>query len=91
MITDSEVRLLEILSKQLLAKPHELIDAFGEDDGVMKTIQKLEAMDYVKIVEPIGEKCFVITQKGTRILRDVKNPEKRAALAQQQQHSFRTS
>jgi hypothetical protein len=91
MISESEVKVLELLSKQLLAKPDELKNAFGEEDGVMSTLQKREAMDYVKVVEPIGEKCFVITQKGTRILREAKNPEKRAAMAQQQQHAFLTS
>ncbi|UCD02915.1 MAG: hypothetical protein JSV63_03990 [Candidatus Aenigmatarchaeota archaeon] len=84
MITESEIKVLEYMSRQLLAKQHELESAFGEEDGVMSTLQKLEAMDYVKVVEPIGEKCFVITQKGTRILRDAKNPEKRAAAAKQQ-------
>lgn len=88
MISEDEVKVLELLSKQLLAKPHELESAFGEDNGVSTVLQKLQAMDYVKVVEPIGEKCFVITQKGTRILRDMKNPEKRAAMQRPQQGFF---
>jgi hypothetical protein len=84
MLNESDVKMLEVLSEKLLAKPHELESEFGEDDGVTTTLQKLHSMDCVKVVEPIGEKCYVITQKGTRMLRDMKNPEKRAAANQQQ-------
>ncbi len=91
MISDSELKILELLSKQLLAKSHELESVLGEDDGMSTAVQHLQSMDCVKVVEPIGEKCFVITQKGTRLLREMKNPEKRAAMAQRQQHAFLTS
>lgn len=89
MISENELKILELLSKQLLAKSHELESVLGEDDGMSTAVQRLQSMDCVKVVEPIGEKCFVITQKGTRLLREMKNPEKRAAAAQQ--HAFLTS
>ncbi len=88
MLDEKEMKLLEVLSRRLLAKHDELNSEFGEGDGVSTVLQKLMSMDCVKVVEPIGEKCFVITQRGTRMLREAKNPEKRAAL---QQDTFFTS
>lgn len=86
MLTETEVKVLDILSTNLLAKTNEISAHLGEDDGVTPTLQKLMSMDCVKTVEPMGEKCYVITQKGTRLLREAKNPEKRA-----QQQGFFTS
>ncbi len=90
MIDEKEMKLLEVLSKKLLAKPSEITAEMGEGDGVTTALQKLQSMDCVKAVEPVGEKCFVITQKGTRLLREMKNPEKRAAMSQTRQ-GFLTS
>ena len=89
MLNENEIKLLEVLGRLLLVKPSELSSEFGEGDGVSAALQKLQSIDCVKVVEPVGEKCFVITQKGTRLLREIKNPEKRASL--QQGHSFLTA
>jgi predicted transcriptional regulator len=77
MIDNGEMRILEILSTKLLAKTEEISAAMGENDGAIPALQKLLSMDCVKVVEPIGEKCYVITQKGTRLLKEMKNPERR--------------
>jgi hypothetical protein len=79
MIDESDMKVLEMLSSKLLAKPDEIRSVLGPDDGAQTSLQKLLSMDCVKVVEPIGEKCFVITQKGTRMLKEMKNPEKRVA------------
>ncbi len=86
MLSDTEIKVLGILSKNLLAKTGEISSSMGGDDGVVPTLQKLQSMDCVKTVEPMGERCYVITQKGTRMLREAMNPEKR-----EQQHGFFTS
>ena len=86
MLSETEVKVLDILSKNLLARAREISAHIGEEDGVVPTLQKLMSMDCVKTVEPMGEKCYVITQKGTRLLREARNPEKRA-----QQQGFFTS
>lgn len=79
MITANEITVLEMLNGQLLAKLDEIQAALGnETDGVALSLQRLISMDYVQVVEPIGEKCFVITHKGSKVLRDSKNPEKQA-------------
>ena len=77
MFTESEIRILEILNKKLLARLNELKQDVGEPDGVNAAIQRLLSMDCVKIIEPMGEKCYVITWKGAKGLRKVKSPEKR--------------
>jgi predicted transcriptional regulator len=77
MLEEGEMRILEILSRKLLAKTNEIMTDFGENDGAETSLQRLLSMDCVKAVEPIGEKCFVITQKGTRLLKEMKNPERR--------------
>jgi hypothetical protein len=78
MLTENEVRILELLSRRLLAKSNEIRSEFEGPDGIDTALQKLISINCVKVVEPIGEKCFVITQKGTKLLREMKNPEKRA-------------
>jgi DNA-binding MarR family transcriptional regulator len=88
MLSEDEIKILEVLSQRLLAKPGELGSVLDVDDGIITLIQRLQSMDYIKVVEPIGEKCLVITQKGTRMLREAKNPEKRMG---EEQHTFFTS
>jgi hypothetical protein len=70
MIEEADIRILDILSRRLVAKPAEIRSALGGSDGVAGSLQKLLSMDCVKTVEPIGEKCYVITQKGTKILKE---------------------
>ncbi len=83
MLTEKEMMVLEMLNGQLLAKIEEIKAALGsETDGVTTSLQRLVSMDCVKIVEPIGEKCFVITHKGSKALRNAKNPEKAAPRSQ---------
>jgi hypothetical protein len=31
--------------------------------------------DLVDVIEPIGERCLIITQKGKKFLREAKNPQ----------------
>lgn len=79
MLLEKELKILEMLEKQLLAKKSEINSAVGDEpNGVNAAVQRLLSMDCIKMVEPIGEKCFVITKKGTRSLREAKDPEKRA-------------
>jgi DNA-binding MarR family transcriptional regulator len=79
MLTEDEITVLELLNSRLLAKLSEIkADLGNEHDGVRTTIQRLISMDCVKVIEPIGEKCYVITHKGSKILREAKNPERRA-------------
>ncbi len=78
MLTESEITVLEVLNSRLLAKLGEIKKSVGDGtDGVGTSIQRLISMDFVKVVEPIGEKCFVITHRGSKALRDAKNPERR--------------
>ena len=79
MMTDQEVLVLELLSSRLLARVSEIkAGIVNGPDGVRTTVQRLVSMDYVKMIEPIGEKCYVITKKGTKVLNELKNPERRA-------------
>ncbi len=81
MLTEKEILVLELLSSRLLAKLGEIkADIGDEPDGVRTSIQRLVSMDCVKVIEPIGEKCFVITQKGSKVLRELKNPERGAKI-----------
>lgn len=89
MLSENDMRILDIINIKLLAKPSEIRESVGESDGVTESLQRLMTSDCIKLVEPMGERCFVITQKGTRVLRDAKNPEKRAQT--QNQHGFLTS
>ncbi len=79
MLMEKEILVLELLSSRLLARLGEIKAGVGDEpDGIRNTIRGLVSMDYVKMIEPIGEKCFVITKKGSRVLNELKNPERRA-------------
>jgi predicted transcriptional regulator len=79
VLSENEIAVLEVLSRQLLARKSEIKDAIGDEpDGVNTAIQRLVSIDFVKTVEPIGERCYVITKKGAQNLKEAKNPEKRA-------------
>jgi hypothetical protein len=79
MMSEEEVKVLELLSNRLVAKLSEIRSGIGEGgaDGIKTTVHKLVSMDFVKMIEPIGDKCYVITKKGSRILKELKNPERR--------------
>lgn len=78
MISETEVKILEFLNSHLLVRNEEIRSAFGNGaNGIETSLQRLASMDCIKTIEPIGEKCFVITQKGSRLLREAKNPERR--------------
>ena len=72
MLTESEIDVLESLSKRLLARKREIAADMEESDGVEIALQSLISMGFVEGLEPIGEKCFVITKKGSVSLRDSK-------------------
>lgn len=79
MLSEQEVKILELLNEQLLAKLSEIKSRAGssEHNGIDIAVQRLVSMDCIRIIEPIGEKCFVITKKGTKNLQEAKNPEKK--------------
>jgi hypothetical protein len=77
MIDESDIRILDILSRRLIAKPAEIRSALGGEDGVTSSLQKLLSIDCIKTVEPIGEKCYVITQKGAKVLKESAAPQKK--------------
>ena len=80
MLTDEEVNVLELLSNRLVARLTEIKSGIGNGgpDGVRTTVHRLVSLDFVKVIEPIGEKCYVITKKGSKVLKEIKNPERRA-------------
>jgi len=86
MIDEGDLRILDILSRRLVAKPGEISVAFGGSDGVTPSLHKLLAMDCIKVIEPIGEKCYVITQKGAKLLKESVSPDR-----QQHKQGFLTA
>lgn len=70
MLTESDKRVLEIFRKNLLTTKSELKRSLqGREDGTDISIQRLRDMGYIDKVESLGT-CFVITQKGMRILKE---------------------
>lgn len=70
MLSDTERKVLEIMSKQLLINKGELISKL-EQSGVNGTglnLGKLLEMGYVEKVESLGV-CYVLTQSGQRAAR----------------------
>ena len=79
MTSEVELGILDFLSKKLLARPHEMKAELHRYDGADGTLSELVSKDYVQVIEPLGERCFVITHKGTKVLHDAKASGWRAA------------
>jgi len=65
MLSESDRKLLEILSKKHLVTKGEL--KFKEHDGVDLNLNRLIELGLVEKVESLGT-AFVITQKGIRAI-----------------------
>jgi len=75
MLTEKETKMLEFLNNHLLANFGEIKAHIGEEpDGAKSIIHSLISSDCVKMVEPIGVRCYVITPKGTKALSEAKKP-----------------
>jgi hypothetical protein len=70
--SEGELRILQILSKKLLARSREIKAEFGRSDGVDVMLSTLLSVECVNVIEPMGEKCFLITHKGAKVLEDAK-------------------
>lgn len=71
MLSESERKIMEILSKQLLITKGEIILQLEKEklNGADTSLHRLRNMGYVDKVESLGT-CYVLTQAGQRALRD---------------------
>ncbi len=73
MFNDMEMRILEMLNSRPLVKQAEIRKVFGSPyDVIDAAVQRLMMGDFIKTVEPIGEKCYIMTKKGIRGFREFK-------------------
>ena len=70
MLSETERKILDVMSKQLLITKAELTRHVGRYDGVDVHIQRLSDMGLVEKIESLGV-AFVITQKGIRALKEM--------------------
>ena len=76
MLTQNEMKVLELLERQRLVKLNEIRSNLSlEHDGVSSIIQRLIMLEMIKAVEPIGEKCFIITRRGSMELKGTKEKD----------------
>ena len=70
MLSDSERKILEFLSRQLLVTKAEIARMLGMShlDGEQYSVNRLVDMGYVEKVESLGT-CYVITQNGIRAIK----------------------
>ena len=76
MLNDVEKTVLKKLSETHLATKHELKKMLSEDHtnfDVDLVTKSLLAKNLLKAINPVGSTCYIITQKGTRILREIDN------------------
>lgn len=73
MLSLSEKKILEILSKDLLITKSELVNRLSTEglNSVELALNRLRQMGYVEKVESLGT-AFVITQSGMRALKEMK-------------------
>ncbi|RLJ05749.1 MAG: hypothetical protein DRP13_03180 [Candidatus Aenigmatarchaeota archaeon] len=72
MLDQSEKRILEILSKDLLVTKGELVNRLSREglDSVELGLNRLRQMGYIEKVESLGT-AFVITQSGMRAMKEL--------------------
>ena len=70
---EKELSILCMLERQRLAKISEIRRLVGPEDGGEDAIRSLVIADSIRAVEPIGEKCFVITPEGSRRLKEIQS------------------
>ena len=72
MLEQSEKRILEILSKDLLVTKGELVNRLSREglDSVELGLNRLRQMGYIEKVESLGT-AFVITQSGMRAIKEL--------------------
>ena len=71
MLSESERKIMEIMSRQLLITKGELVMQLEKEklNGADVSLNKLKNMGYVDKVESLGT-CFVLTQAGHRALKE---------------------
>ena len=70
MLSDSERKILEMMSRQLLVTKSEIAAHLGKTvlDGEQYSVNRLVEIGYVEKVESLGV-CYVITQAGIRAMK----------------------
>lgn len=70
ILGDSERKILEMMSRQLLVTRSEIAAHLGKAllDGEQYSVNRLVDMGYVEKVESLGT-CYVITQAGIRAMK----------------------
>ena len=76
-ITSTEKKLLEkILQENVITKSElnyflkQSISTENSDAILNSTTKKLMQKGFISLINPVGSICYVITQKGTRFLRN---------------------
>lgn len=69
MLNGNERKVLEIINNKLLITRTELRKIL-EEDGIEDCIQFLKDNGFIEIIQPAGETCVAITQKGMRAVRN---------------------
>ena len=76
MLIDVEKSILKKLFETHLATKHELKKMLSKDHknfDVDIVTKSLLEKNLLKAINPVGSTCYIITQKGTRILREIDN------------------
>lgn len=71
MLSESERKIMEIISKQLLITKGELLLQLEKEklNGAEISLSRLRQIGYIDKVESLGT-CYVLTQAGQRALRE---------------------
>lgn len=69
-----EKKILKKVSDNHLMTKEEIVNFLrkdGGEGGYEASLRKLLENDLIATIRPVGSTCFIITQKGTQILRDI--------------------
>ena len=76
MLAENEIKVLRMMNAQKLVKVSEMKRKLGlGGDGLGTALQRLITNECVQTIEPMGERCYIITPKGSKYLKEFSSPE----------------
>jgi hypothetical protein len=75
MLSEAEKKILRnIVESQLISRPDlkKFLASNGGSDSIDIVIQNLVKKSFVSAINPVGSTCYVITQKGNKMLEELR-------------------
>lgn len=73
-MNETEAKILRKISEKQLVTRNELADFLrsnGGETGLDASLKRLMENDLIATIRPVGSTCFIITQRGARLISEI--------------------